>query len=363
MNVAVVWAAMSAALTGISKADDVAVGVRDLADMANLSTVDLGPSGALHYYIGRLPSGAAPDPDSIVSALIVIHGYPRDANRTLGAAVLAARKAGRDTNTVMIAPLFQVADSEAQRCSFHGNPVAQKGDALWTCSSWIAGGRAEGGGATSFEAIDALTASLAKSWPRLRAITIAGFSAGAQFVQHSIGFARPPKGVRLRYVVADPGTWLYFDAYRPMPLVDGQPSAWTRCRDVSSCSFAWLPLDARMAATCPDANRWKYGTDGLPDAFGVGANEARARYAAADVAYLEGALDTGDGRGTFFRLLDKSCAADLQGPYRLQRGLAYSAYSQRFLSANRPMAVVPLCAHEVTCVFPSDAARPLLFPE
>lgn len=340
---------------GIAQARDVPA----LSTIADVSAVDLGPSGVLHLYTAHLPSGAAPDPDAVVSALIVIHGHPRDANRTLAAGALAATGAGRASDTVVVAPLFAVAASNDRRCRFPGNPAAQPGDALWTCASWMSGERAEGDGPTSFEALDKAVAHLAQRWPRLRTITIAGFSAGAQFVQHYIGFARPPANMRLRYVVSDPGTWLYFDPQRPVPLADGQPSGWKRCQD-AACDFTWRLPDA---GACPQANRWKYGIDGRPLVLGADAAAARARYAAADVSYLEGALDTGRDRGTFFRILDKSCAADLQGSYRLQRGLAYAAYDRRFMSSSHPVAIVPGCAHEVACVFPSIAARRFLFPE
>jgi hypothetical protein len=263
---------------------------------------------------------------------------------------------------VVLAPLFQVAGSAARRCQFPGNPPAQSGDALWTCSSWINGGAAEGGGPSSFAALDALIAHVTQSWPRVRTITLAGFSAGAQFVQHYAGFARAPAGIRLRFVVADPGTWLYFDPQRPLPLLDGQPADWTRCND-ASCEFGWRLLDRAATTACPQANRWKYGTEALPPVLGSSANEARARYAAADASYLEGALDAGDRKGSFVGILDKSCAAELQGPFRLQRGLAYAAYAKRFLGANHPFAIVPGCAHDVTCVFPAETARGFLFPD
>ncbi|MEJ0041860.1 MAG: hypothetical protein WDM81_06465 [Rhizomicrobium sp.] len=179
---------MTAAPGGIAQAR----GIPALTQIAQASTVDLGKSGVLHVYTARLPSGALADRDAVVSALIAIHGHPRDANRTLGAGALAARRAGRASDTIAVAPLFQV--SAAGRCEFPGNPAAQPGDALWTCESWLDGGTAEGGGPTSFRAMDMVVVDLVRHWPRLRTVTVAGFSAGAQFVQRYIGFARPAGG-------------------------------------------------------------------------------------------------------------------------------------------------------------------------
>jgi hypothetical protein len=250
------------------------------------------------------------------------------------------RRADRQADTLVVAPLFQVDAARAGRCSTAGVPAAQPGDLLWTCSSWVEGAAADNGARPgSFAALDALVVELARQWPSLRTITIAGFSAGAQMVQHSIGFAAaPPVGVALRYVIADPGSWLYFDAFRPEPV---------------------------DAASCPAVNRWKYGTDALPAHFTRDASQARAQYAAAEIHYLEGELDSSDAKGTAFRVLDTSCAANAQGPFRLQRGQAYAAYDRTLLAPakQRLLTVVPGCAHDVACVLPSPVARAALLGE
>ncbi|QHI99833.1 hypothetical protein GT347_18715 [Xylophilus rhododendri] len=285
--------------------------------------------GALHYY-ASLPAGAGP-----TRAIVAMHGHPRDANRTFDATLLAARKDSALDDTLIVAPVFQVPAGQSGKCHAPGTPPPQDGDLLWTCASWLEGGQADNGDRPgSFAALDALVAELARRWPSLRGVTIAGFSAGAQMVQHYIGFARvqAARPLALRYVVADPGTWLYFD---PLPGTD----------------------------SCPAANQWKYGTGNLPAALGRSAAEARSQYAAADIHYLEGALDSADAPGAFYRILDKSCGAAAQGPFRLQRGQAYVEYERQVLTPgrSRPLTVVPGCAHDVSCVFPSDAARPALF--
>lgn len=283
--------------------------------------------GKLNYY-ASMAVGATP-----TRALIAMHGHPRDANRTFDASLKAVRNAGALDNTLVVAPVFQVAAADAGKCHAPGTPDAQAGDLLWTCASWLEGGAsANGSGVSSFAAMDALVAEISARWPSLRGITVAGFSAGGQMVQHYIGFARPPvDGPALRYVVADPGTWLYFD---PRPGADA----------------------------CTGIDRWKYGTEGLPQNLGRNAAEARTAYVAADVRYLEGALDSTGGPGTAYRVLDKSCAAMAQGPYRLQRGQAFFEYDRTVLAPGRlrTLTIVPGCAHDVACVFPSDTARAAL---
>jgi hypothetical protein len=306
--------------------------------------------GELHYFASLRPdqrSGIG-QPDS---ALVVLHGHPRDANRTFNAALAAVESAGVANSTVVIAPVFQVTTGDARKCSTPGVPAAQPGDLLWTCASWMDGGPAENAPRmTSFAAMDALMGEIARRWPSVREITIAGFSAGAQMVQHYVGFAMPDASshVRVRYVVADPGTWLYFDSVRPVDA--------STCAD-DHCRLAQPKPGVRD--TCPQLNRWKYGTDGLPPTLNRTAAEARVNYASADIVYLEAANDSGTGKGTYARILDKTCAAQAQGTFRLQRGLAYAAYDRQLIAPgkHRTVVIVPDCAHDVACVFASPSAR------
>lgn len=307
-----------------------------------------GAGGALHYYSSLDPD--APATAGPTRALIAMHGHSRDANKTFEAALRTLRNADALGDTLVIAPLFQVAADKAVagRCNTVGVPVAQPGDLLWTCGSWLEGARsASGNRVGSFAVMDALVADIARRWPSLRTITVAGFSAGGQFVQRYIAFTQHDGKPAMRYVVADPSTWLYFDPVRPQFSADG----------ASVTGFS-VP----DASACPQMNRWKYGTDDLPAWLGRTAAQARQQYAQADISYLEGALDSNDAKGTAYRVLDKSCAALAQGSFRMQRGLAYAEYDRKLLAPDkrREVVVVPGCAHDVACVFPSEAARAAL---
>ncbi|MEO5797157.1 MAG: hypothetical protein ABIP34_20200 [Rhodoferax sp.] len=293
-----------------------------------------GSAGRIHFYASRAPGTGAP-----TTALVAIHGHPRDANTSFNAALAAVQSGGALNRSLVVAPLFQVSAADAAPCHTAGVPAAQDGDLLWTCASWIAGGKARktptAQGLSSFTALDALVVELHRQWPSLQTVTIAGFSAGAQLVQHYIGFAAmPPAPMAVRYVVADPGTWLYFDPVWP---------------------------DATVAA-CPQVQRWKYGLEHRPTNLGRNGIEARTHYAQAEIHYLEGALDSSDAPRTSYKILNKSCAAMAQGPYRLQRGLAYAEYDRKVLAPEkqRNVTVVPGCAHDVACVFSADEARSAL---
>lgn len=303
-----------------------------LARAANpaLATVGLPGGKTLSYFVSEAPN-AAPN-----SALIAIQGYPRDANRTFHAAAIAAQRAGRIARTLIVAPIFQVPDVEARRfCHFRGMPDPTKSNALWHCGTWLNGAPALNAPVTAFGALDALINHLLVTYPSIHTLTIAGFSAGGQFTQRYAAFAaKPSRPVRERFVVADPSAFLYFNRFRPHP----NPIA------------------------CPNFNDWKFGTENLPFYLGRSAADARAAYKAADVHYLEGANDYGRGRGTAYRMLEKNCAAETQGRYRLTRGRAYAAYDRKFLARGRhSLTIAPGCAHNVTCVFTAQAAEPALF--
>lgn len=326
-----------------------------LNTIADAYRVKLGASaGDLPYFVAK-SHGATPR-----TALIVLHGHPRDAGKTLAAALKAAQLADKTRDTLLVAPLFPVSDAQAVRCHSPGVPPAQTGDALWSCSSWIEGGADSLGHTNSFAAMDRLVAELKIKWPQIQSVTVAGFSAGAQFVQHYVGFAHPPAGVKMRYVISDPGSWLYFDKQRPQPVKNGRPADWRDCSQPGSCRFDWVEVSSDA---CPKVNRWKYGIEAMPAIFDQSRESVRRRYATADITYIEGEKDTGNAPGTFYKILDKSCAAQAQGPYRLQRGIAYAAYDRRFIAprAKRDLLIVPGCAHDASCVFPSTTAQSALF--
>ncbi|OYV38864.1 MAG: hypothetical protein B7Z81_04055, partial [Acidocella sp. 20-61-6] len=103
--------------------------------------------------------------------------------------------------------------------------------------------------------------------------------------------------------------------------------------------------------------------DKLPANLGRDGAAARQAYAAADITYLEGALDNSNGPGRAETLLAHDCASQLQGPFRLQRGQAYAEYDAKYLAHGKhKLVIVPGCAHTVSCVFSSPAARAALFP-
>lgn len=294
-------------------------------------------TGVLPLYVSRDWNRALP---RITRAVIVIHGYLRNADTyyaTAREALAAAGSAG--AGTILIAPQF-LADIDVRAHDLPPNVLH------WSFTGWEGGGNALGPAPiSSFAAMDAILARLADPhrFPDLRSVVIAGHSGGAQVVQRyailSRGPALLPAGVRLRFVVANPSSYAWFSKERP----DGEGG------------FTSFNL-----AACPGFNVWKYGMAGLPPyAAGASPDALKHAYLARDVIYLLGTADTNPHHPA----LDRSCMAEAQGPTRLARGLAYTAYLRaRGGSAfHQHVVLVPGIGHNARRMLTSACGLAALF--
>ncbi|WP_286900087.1 hypothetical protein [Achromobacter sp. UBA2119] len=260
---------------------------------------------------------AKDDLRSIKQVLIVIHGVKRDAdNYYETAAALVAANPARAGDTLVLAPRF----SGSIDSGFAGM-------AAWRKASWEDGQesvQATGRPApvTSFQVLDDLLRSLddRKRLPSLAGLVLAGHSAGAQLVHryavlNNVDGVLRRDGLTLRYVVANPSSYLYLTNERPR--ADGK---------------GYAPYERGI---CPTYNQYKYGTDKLP-AYAGESDDSRlfVRYAARDVVYLLGGADNNPEH----RLLDKACGAEAQGATRLARGTGYVQY-EHVLAARGPKPV------------------------
>ncbi len=269
-------------------------------------TVELGRPG--HRY--KMPVYAnrdltKDDLRGIKQVLIVIHGVKRDADQYFEtAAALVAADPARAGDTLVLAPRF----SGSIDSGFAGM-------AAWRKASWEDGQesvQAAGRPApvASFQVLDDLLRSLndRKRLPSLAGLVLAGHSAGAQLVHryavlNNLDGALRRDGLTLRYVIANPSSYLYLTNERPR--ADGK---------------GYAPYERGI---CPTYNQYKYGTDKLP-AYARETDDATlfVRYAARDVVYLLGGADNNPEH----RLLDKACGAEAQGATRLARGTGYVQY-------------------------------------
>jgi pimeloyl-ACP methyl ester carboxylesterase len=265
--------------------------------------------------------------------VIVVHGVDRDADVYLRSAEQARAAAGvTEQDTLLIVPQF-LADIDV---TTHHLPASVL---HWDTEGWQAGEPAHGPApVSSFDVFDAILQRLADRalLPDLAHVVLAGHSAGGQIVQRYAIVGRgeaalSTRGLVLRYVVANPSSYLYFSDDRPIPV---------------------------DRAACPRFDRWRYGLDGAPPYVGD-TTGLEARFAARQVVYLLGTADTDPHHPA----LDTSCGGEAEGPYRLARGLAYFAYIQARhpgLQTQR-LALVPGVAHQGRAMFRSACGLAALF--
>ncbi|NUT78659.1 alpha/beta hydrolase [Pseudomonas sp. C1C7] len=290
--------------------------------------------GRLLLRSGEIAVGLSPAPGKIERVLIVVHGRPRNAQTYLQSAEKAVELAGQSATTLVIAPQFLNETDVAL------HPVADT-VLRWQGNEWMAGGESTAPfRLSSFEALDEIIARLSnrQQFPDVKQIVIAGHSGGAQVVQRYalLGHdqaALEAAGVHLRYVVANPSSYAYFDERRPV---------------------------AFNHAACPDFNRWKYGLADLPAyAEGQSPTQLQEKYLKRDVVYLLGQQDIDPNHPA----LDKRCEAKAQGPYRLARGRFYVDYLKRLApqGLNQQLVEVPGVGHNGEGMFTSPEGQKALF--
>ncbi|HVJ53539.1 MAG TPA: hypothetical protein VM689_13810 [Aliidongia sp.] len=304
--------------------------VKVVADQRLTVTAAAG-TGQLPLYVSA--DWTRPQP-GIIRALLVFHGKLRDADVYLksGEAALAAAGDGAK-GTLLIVPQFlddlDMAPHELPAQLLHWGPDA-----------WMGGEPAHGPAAlSSFEAIDAILARLADRslFPALQTVVVAGHSGGGQVVQRYAVVGKgetvlTARGIHVRYLVANPSSYVYFSKDRPV---------------------------ADDGSACPGFDRWKYGFEAPPPYVeGEAVTALETRYVARDVVYLLGGNDIDPNHAA----LDKSCEAEVQGPYRLARGHAYFAYLQaRHPGLTQQLHEVPGVGHEGAKMLGSACGLAALF--
>ena len=294
---------------------------------------ELSP-GRLLLKEGEIAVSIGPAPDKIERVLIIIHGRLRNAETYRQSAEQAAELAGQSQTTLVIAPQFLNETDVAL------HPVADT-VLRWQGNDWMAGGLSTAPFAlSSYGALDQIIQRVSdrKQFPDVKQIVIAGHSGGAQVVQRYALLAHDQPaltaaGVKIRYVVANPSSYAYFDERRPM---------------------------AFDHAKCPGFNRWKYGLTDLPlYASGQTAVQIEGNYVKRDVTYLLGQDDIDPQHPA----LDKGCEAEAQGAYRLVRGRNFFNYLLRRnpQGVNQRLVEVPGVGHSGKGIFTSPEGQKVLF--
>jgi len=282
-------------------------------------------------------------------AVILIHGSARHSDTALETSIENAKSAGvNDATTLLVDPQFLTeedidAHNLASDMLFWEDDGWKQGDPSLSTSR-----NPRPAKISSFAVLDAMLLRIASLCPHLETIVIGGHSAGGQFTNRFAAGSLVPQtlaqqsGIQMSYIVANPSSYLYMDGTR---LVPGTTDTWAIPR-----------------TSCSDYNSYKYGLQSRsPYMAAVPDQQIINQYAQRRVTYLLGGADVdpnGDG-------VDTDCPAEIQGRFRLERGLTYLKYLKHFYGpgiADRHQAIVVAgVGHDSRGMFTSAGGRNAMF--
>jgi hypothetical protein len=166
-------------------------------------------------------------------------------------------------------------------------------------------------------------------------------------------------GVPVSYVVANPSSYAWPAATRPLPADDAMPEnargAWETEKPHTKFSFG--PFDA---SACENYDRWPAGLTNRTAGYTAKISDEvlKKQLVSRPTTYLLGQVDTLPLGG-----FDSSCPAMAQGATRRARGEAFFKYLTEQLGAKHAIQIVPECGHNDRCVYTTDSVLPVIFPK
>lgn len=292
--------------------------------------IDIGDG----VYLRVFSTHSLSEGDDVVShGLIIVHGASRNADDYFQRGLQAAAAAGNQNTTVVIAPHFQTSSD---------NPASD--ELFWSSSGWKRGHLSSSDGVrprrSSYSAIDKIIDLLSDSsrFPGLTRITMTGHSAGGQVAHRYAATNRTEQAlglIKIRYVVANPSTYLYLGRERE---IEGAFS---------------LPEES----SCSDYDDWHYGLAERNNyASSMVADTIKEQLIRRDVRILIGDADS------LSSSLDVSCGANLQGPYRFVRGRILMRFMDEFFPHHvHKEMIVPGVGHSSSQMYLSNTGLNALF--
>lgn len=327
--------------------------VKAISECERWVTFGSGPARSMIYSTHSLDTPHT----EVIRALIMVHGANRNADHYFETATAAGFLAGALQNTIIIAPRFAA-----------GNDKVAAGELLWPerGDTWRSGGMSPTVGTISaFDFVDEIIRMLAnkKNFPNLKRIVVAGHSAGGQFVTryemtNKVDGTLP--GVTMSYVVANPSSYAWPAAVRPLPVGDGNPEGAYKeslgaTGDSVHTNFTYGAFDSTKA---PRYDTWPAG---LKSRSGYSAqmtdDQLKTQLAKRATTYILGQVDVLPLGG-----FDSSAVAMAQGPTRRARGEAFGKYVNETLGARHAIMIVPECGHNDRCMYTTDIVFPVIFP-
>lgn len=294
---------------------------------------------------------------SVTRALIMVHGADRNADHYFETAAAAGFLAGALGNTIIIAPRFAA-----------GHDTVAAKEVVWPArgDSWRSGGMSPTNPSlSSFDFADEILRELAdkKNFPNLTHIVVTGHSAGGQFANRyemSNKVHGKLGGVTVSYAVANPSSYAWPAAVRPLPVGNADPSTADKEAlgddgETVNTNFTYGPFDSAKA---PGYDKWPAG---LEDRAGYTAamsdEQLIKQLVERPTTYLLGQVDVLPLGG-----FDSSPSGMAQGPTRRARGEAFVKYVNETLGAKHEAIIVPECGHNDRCIFTTSVVLPVIFP-
>ena len=294
---------------------------------------------------------------AITRALVMVHGAGRNADHYFETSTAAGFLAGALENTIIVAPHF-----------IAGRDKPAANEVMWPegQNSWRSGGMSPTNPTiSSFDFLDEIIRKLAdkKVFPNLTKIVVAGHSAGGQvatrYEMTSKTYGTP--GVSITYVVANPSTYAWPAAVRPLPTGNADPATADKEAlgpdgEKVNTSFQFGAFDTTKAR---NYNRWPAGLENRAGYSAGPSNEQLVKQLVdRPTTYLLGQVDVLPLGG-----FDGSANAMAQGPTRRARGEAFFKYVTETLGAKHNAIIVPECGHNDRCIFTTDIVFPVIFPK
>ena len=298
-----------------------------------------------------------PNP-AITRALVMVHGAGRNADHYFETSTAAGFLAGALENTIIIAPRFAA-----------GNDSVAPDEMKWPerGDTWRSGGMSPTSPTiSSFDLVDGILRKLAnrKTFPNLTNVVIAGHSAGGQFVTR-YEMTNKVHGtlgsVAVSYVVANPSSYAWPAAVRPLPQGDANPvgadkEALGPNGEKVHTDFTFGPFDSTKA---PNFNKWPAGLENRSGySAGMSDDQLKKQLAERPTTFLLGQVDVLPLGG-----FDSSPNAMAQGPTRRARGEAFAKYVTEVMGGKPATIIVPECGHNDRCIFTTDIVFPVIFPK
>jgi len=309
----------------------------DISNCTEWVTIRGGPWRSRIYTSYSLNT---PNP-AITRAFVMIHGTGRDADNYFRTALAAAFLAGALENTIVISPRIASASGSCQ-------DKLESDEVSYSCvgDSWRSGGTsASDGKITSFDFTDEILRKLAnrQTFPNLKAIVVAGHSAGGQYVNRyaMANQVHDKLAVPVSYIVSNPSSYAYLDATRPR----GETGEFRDFNDGRNCTTF---------------NKWPYGLENRAGGYTAkqSDDQLKKQLASRPTTYLLSQVDTLPLGG-----FDSGCGAMAQGATRRARGEAYFKFVTEQLGAKHDVKIIEECGHNNRCVYTDDAALPVIFPK